>query len=178
MRSSRQPRQGAGYIVSIALIFIIMISLVLAITWCQRRAVENQLLQEQLIVRLERELPREIQRVYARSRARGSVPDRRLVEAQAFINLHTQGRRQMVALERERQRMKQLMINRVEVRAQLRRLSLEVRRAQMWVMMLERRLKTMPEVRPTPKQRTRRAPPVARKRRSRASADPRAHAFR
>ncbi len=165
MRSSRQPRQGAGYIVSIALIFFIMISLVLAITWGQRRAVESQLLHEQLIARLERELPREIQRVYARARARGSVPDRRLAEAQAFVNLHTQGRREMVALERERQRMKRLLINRVEVRAQLSRLSLEVRRAKMWVMMLESRLKTMPEVRPTPKHQTRRLPAVAREHR-------------
>ena len=139
-----------------------MIALVSAIIWFQRRAVETQLLQEQLISRLERELPREIQRVHARARARGSVLDRRLAEARAVVHLHTRGRREMVALERERQRMKRLMANRVEVRARLSQLSLEVRRAKMWVMMLERRLKTMPDVRPTPRSSRGRPPVTAR----------------
>jgi hypothetical protein len=162
VRSSRQPRQGAGYIVSIALILIIMMALVTAITWIQRRAVQTQLLEAQLIARLDRELPREVERVYARARARGSVLDRRLAEAQAFVNLHTQGRRQMVALEREREQMKRLMAQRVDVHERLDRLSLEVRRAQMWVMMLESRLKTMPEVRPSPERGGRRQPVAAR----------------
>lgn len=76
---------------------------------------------------------------------------RQHAEAQAFINLHTRGRREMVALEKERQHFKQLMSERVEVRAQLSRLSLELRRAQMWVMMLKRRLDSMPSVRADPR---------------------------
>ena len=73
-----------------------------------------ELLREQLVARLERELPREVERVYARARAYGSVPSRQLAEAQAFINLHTRGRRAMVALEKERQHFKQLMAKMME----------------------------------------------------------------
>ncbi len=152
MRSSDLPRQD-GYILSVALIFILMFGLVLATSWFQRRLVETELLQQQLLARLEQELPREIQQVYAQARASGSAPSRQDVEAQAFINLHTRGRRQMVALETRRQEMKRLLEKRVDVRHQLSRLSLEVRRAQMWVLMLEQKLKTMPQVQRAPRSR-------------------------
>ncbi len=151
-------RREAGYVASIALLFIVFLGFLWAIHWHLRRQVQTELLQEQLTARLEQELPREIQNLYARARAAGSVPDRQLIEARAFINLHDRGRREMVELERQRQHMKHLMAERVEVRAQLSRLSLEVRRAQMWVMMLERRLQSLPLVEKTGK--TRWLPPI------------------
>ncbi len=149
MRSSDQPRQ-AGYIVSLALIFIISFGILMAVFWYQNRLLETELLQRQLLVRLKRELPPEVRRLYAQARASGSVPDMRLIEAQAFINLHNRGRRQMVALENQRQRVKHLVANRVDARRQLSQLGLEVRRAKMWVLMLEQKLKTLPQVRREP----------------------------
>ncbi len=149
MRSSDQPRQ-AGYILSVALIAIILSGFALATFWFQSRQVETDLLYQQLSARLEHELPREVQYLYAQARASGEVLDRQRIEAQAFINLHARGRRQMVELEKKRQHVKQLVINRVDARRQLRQLGLEVRRAKMWVMLLERKLKTMPQVRREP----------------------------
>lgn len=153
MRPPGPTRRNAGFIVSTLLLVLLCIGVVLAVSWYQQRLAETELLRQQLLERLERELPREIQRLAANAGAAGSAPDRRLIEAQAFVNLHERGRREMLAVERERRRVKELVRNRVDAREELARLTLEARRTRMWVKMLQEKLETMPQVRPTARRR-------------------------
>lgn len=151
--------RDAGFIVTTLLIVLLGIGVVLGVSWVQQRLAETALLRQQLLTRLERELPRELERLAARARASGAAPDRQLLRAQAFINLHARGRREMLELERERQHVKQLVRDRVDAREELARLTLEVRRARMWVEMLQHELDAMPGVRPVARHST----PTARR---------------
>ncbi len=147
MRSSESRRQEAGFIATVALLVMACIFLLWAVSCLARHSVETQLLQEQLAVRLQRELPQEVQRLRAQARASGAVLSRQTLEAQAFINLYDRGRRELLALEEQRQHAKELVAARVDAREELRMLGLAVRRGQMWLIMLEARLERLPQVR-------------------------------
>ncbi len=146
MRSSDQPRPEAGFIAIVAMLFIVFILLVWSVSCLAQRSVENQLLLEQLQARLQQDLPLEIRRVAARARASGTVTSPKNLEAQACINLYDQGLKELLALEEQREVAKALVIVRVDAQDELRILGLAVRRAKMWLMMLESHLGTLPQV--------------------------------
>ncbi len=146
MRSSDQPQPEAGFIATVALLLIVCLLLVWSVSCLAQRSVENQLLQEQLLARLQQELPAEVRRLDAQARTAGAVAPPQTLQAQALINLYERGRREMLALEEQREVAKALVIVRVDARKELRMLGLAVRRAKMWLMMLEAQLESMPQV--------------------------------